>query len=206
MKPDRFRLTRLTCAALVVALLAGCALGRPGPAVKVIAPEVDSPASAGAGIPAAVAVVRPQTDRTRDSDRILVRKGHILMPYAGAVWLDRMPDMVQALLVESLDGSGGYAAVGRHGDLRADYRLITEIRRFEALDVGGAGLTVHLEMQTGLVAQVDREIIDSRRFSQRVPVSGKSLDALVAGFEQAMTGMFAEVNDWALETAGQRPE
>jgi len=53
--------------------------------------------------------------------------------YANSQWTDRVPLLLQSLLVEAFEKSGRIAAVGREtAGIRADYVLETEIRDFEA--------------------------------------------------------------------------
>ena len=53
--------------------------------------------------------------------------------FANAAWSDRAPAMVQSLLIESFEQTGKIISVSRDlAVLRADYILMSELRRFEA--------------------------------------------------------------------------
>ncbi len=192
---------RRLCWVLVCCLwLPGCSLTRPLEPVSVLAPEITLSADAAwPEVDWSIKVQRPSTDRLRDSDRLFVRvAGSRLQAYPGTVWLDRTPDMVQGLTIQALQDSGRFPGVGRAGQLRARFSLATEIWRFDAVDDGGADLSVTLEMQVNLVAQRSGQVVASRRFESRQRSVGRQRDPLMAAFEQALSDYFNDLLPWLL--------
>lgn len=186
--------TRSLAASLAPLLfLSACVIGGEELRYRLIAPQVEAPESVeNARAGQSLAVARPEADRTRDSSRILVRRDRTLLPWAGAAWIDRSPDLVLDLLVEYLDGR--VATVGRYGSLPARNRLDLVMRRFEFVDVGQA-----LQAEIVLVARVfaaDGELLDATTLSGSETAGGESIGAAVAAMEIAMEGLFADLAEW----------
>lgn len=183
----------LLTAALVAA---ACTIGGAERSFRVLEPQLDPVGNEDrAPLDVVLAVARPQADRTRDSSRILVRRDRSLMPWAGVAWNDRAPDLVQDLLVESLDGR--VATVGRHGNLAAGFRLDLELRRFELVETDRSlyaelGLTVRLLDRDGA-------IVDTLRIDEREAAAGDEVEAAVAAMETALEQGIETLADWLRE-------
>jgi cholesterol transport system auxiliary component len=195
---------RLMSLALVIPLVGGCMLARSPGSVSIIAPQLDTVAEADwPEVEWAVLVQRPVADQMRNSDRVLVRVSRSrLQPWPEAAWLDSMPDMVHGLMIQSLEDSGRFAGVGRVGGMRSRFGLISEIRSFEAVDDGSGRLVVELGMRVNLVHQPTGRVMATRSFEESRSVDGRSLDAVVIAFEEAMVGLFADITGWLL-SAGE---
>lgn len=187
--------TALKAASLVGAalLLSACVLGGSDTRYRLIAPQLDSDAAAGTGGPArTLAIARPHADRARDSTRILVRRDRVLMPWSGAAWIDRAPDLVQDLLVAHLDGR--VATVGRYGSLPAEYRLDLVLRRFELVEGDGG-----LEADIAIVARLfdsSGGLLASTRVTSRKPAGAVNIDAAVSAMEAGMETVFGSLAEW----------
>lgn len=196
---------RLPALMVLALLVAGCMLGRQLSSVSIVAPQVD--VAANPDWPQAdwsLQVQRPQADQMRDSDRLLVRVSRSrLQPFPGAAWLDSMPAMVQALMIQQFEDSDRFAGVGRAGGMRSRFSLSTEIRHFEAVDDGQPGLGVDLAIQANLIHHRSGRVLASRTFNHQARVSGTDLDPLVEAFETAMGALFADLTGWVL-TEGER--
>lgn len=190
---NALKLTKAGSLPLLVLLLSACALGGGDRQYRLIAPEVavDIQASERAGT--VLAVARPQADRTRDSSRILVRRGRGLLPWTGAVWVDRAPDLVQGLLVETLDGR--LATVARLGSVAADYRLDLELRRFELVEKAGE-LRAELVLAARLLDASGALLATTSISEQDHLAVGGTLDAAVAAMEDSLTAGFARLAEW----------
>lgn len=176
-----------------VAVLSACALGGEKTRYRLIAPQVEAAGSNAGGEPRhTLAVARPETDRTRDSTRILVRRERTLLPWREAAWIDRAPDLVQDLLVEYLDG--GVAVAGRAGNLPGEYRLDLVVRRFEMAQHNG-----ELEADVELVARLfdaTGQLLAVTTLSGREPAAGKALDDAVSAIETALGKVFTDLAAW----------
>ncbi|MDZ7790241.1 MAG: ABC-type transport auxiliary lipoprotein family protein [Xanthomonadales bacterium] len=175
-----------------VLLLTACALGGASDyrLITLQVPRVDS-ISSDDPLPT-LAIARPQTDRTRDSSRILVRRDRTLMPWSSAAWIDRAPDLVQDLLVDYLNGR--VARTGRAGSLPAEYRLDLNLRRFELVE-GADGLTAEIELVARLFA-ADEALLGNTRLQGVQPAGGHSLEAAAAALEEATADVFGQLAGW----------
>jgi len=133
---------RRAIAAAVASLLtaiAGCANALFGPEVeppetyRLAVPAIDT--TAAARLPLALTVARPRAPQSLDSDRIaVVQPGLRFDHYNGLSWAESAPQMLQSLLVGSLQASGHYEAVmSAPSRVVADLLLDVELRHFEAI-------------------------------------------------------------------------
>ncbi|WP_416899401.1 MAG: ABC-type transport auxiliary lipoprotein family protein [Minwuia sp.] len=112
-------------------------------------------------------------------------------------WTERVPRMVQTLLVESFENSGTIVAVGRQAiGLRADYSLLTEIREFQAERMNGGVVRVRLNAK--LIKQPRQIIVSSRSFETAVPDTGESMDATVRAWDRAIGDVMKDVVQWTI--------
>ncbi|MCC5864195.1 MAG: membrane integrity-associated transporter subunit PqiC [Wenzhouxiangella sp.] len=185
---------------LTMPLLTACALVRNPAPLSILAPAVDvQPRSDQERVDWSLQIQRPMADAMRDSDRVLVRRSASrLQVYAGAAWLDSVPEMLQSKLVRVFADSGAFTGVSRAGGMRTRYSLASEIRHFEAIDDGGPDLVIEVVMQFNLVHQRSARPVATGTLAQRQRVDGKSIDALVGGFEQALEALLDELIDWVL--------
>ena len=81
-----------------------------------------------------LSITSPTAARMIDSFRIAVRPTpDELQVYAGATWSKTPGDMLQDVLLRTLEDSGRMAAVSRQGTgVATDYKLVLDMRRFEA--------------------------------------------------------------------------
>lgn len=174
-------------------LLSACVLGGGETQYRLIAPQLDAGEGA---LPESsdrtLAVARPDADRTRDSTRILVRRDRVLLPWSGAAWIDRAPELVQGLLVNFLDGR--VATVGRYGSLPAKYRLDFVLRRFEFVEQSD-GLHADIAVLARLF-QADGRLLAVTGVERLEPVDGASIEAAVVAMEAGMEGVFGELAEW----------
>jgi cholesterol transport system auxiliary component len=181
----------LATAAAVALLLAGCT------GLKSTAPTeqlyVLRPAPVAAAMAQPLKVVlqlrRPGAQPGLDTERIaLALPGHRLDYYAGARWSAPLPQVTEALFLQSLRGSGRFAQVsGDVGGVGADYLLAVTLRRFEAeYTVTGGIPTVQLQLECVLVNQHEHRQVASFDIVSSAPAAANRQESVVAAFEQAL--------------------
>lgn len=184
---------RIAAALAVVALLSACAIGAGDSRYRLIAPQVAVDIDRPPIENLVLAVGRPQSDRARDSSRILVRRGRDLLPWPEAAWADRAPELLQGIAVETLDGR--LATVVRHGTVPADYRLGLDLRRFELVE-GPDGLEAQFVLGVRMLdasgALIGATTIDAS--GQRT--AGRSLDAAMSAMESAISAGLEQMVEW----------
>ena len=147
-----------------------------------------------------LAVARPDTTQTLDTDRIALLRGSVIDYYADAQWNDSAPRLVQSLLIQAFDKSGRVQAATRDSaSLRADLTLATELRDFEAqYDSADAAPLVVIDLQAKLLDQRGQVIasVDSR---QTTRASQNNVASVVEAFDQATAATLSQIVGWTLQ-------
>jgi len=200
--------TRLLLPAALLASLTGCSLlsGGDRKAVTIYSPAVQVKVDPSWPTVAWQLVLsKPSATRMVDSPRINVRPSPSeLEIYAGATWAQPATDMIEDALLRGFEDSGRIAGVGRAAaGIRADYRLATDIRRFESDYRGQPTPTVVIEINAKLIHVVDQRVVIDRTFRQEQPVGSTEVPAVTAAFEKGLNALTADVVGWAL-TSGQK--
>ena len=150
---------------------------------------------------------RPSAARILDAARIAVRPtpGE-LQVYKGAMWASPPPDMLEDTVLRALEDSGKIPAAARNGaGINAEYRLIMDIRHFEADYDGGGVPSAVIEVNAKLVHVVDHAIAGNRTFRQVQPAAGTEVARVSDAFSQALASVGSEIAGWALQS-GQAHE
>jgi cholesterol transport system auxiliary component len=119
--------------------------------------------------------------------------------YADSVWTDRLPALLQSLMVEAFEADGRVAEVDRDVDrLTKFYLLRTEIRRFEAqyaeAATGSPEVAVVLALQ--LSANPEGRSVGNTLISVRAHASENKVDAVVIAFDSATGDALAQSVAW----------
>jgi cholesterol transport system auxiliary component len=190
--------------AFVVAVtLAGCGslLGPSNPPAQIYRLNPDVP-SQPEGQPVAwqLAVGRPDTAQSLDTDRIALLRGAVMDYYADAQWNDSAPRLVQSLLVQAFDKSGRVQAAPRDSaSLRADLTLATELRDFEAqYDAAETAPLVVIDIQAKLLDQRG-QVIASLNSRQTAHAGQNTVASVVSAFDQAMAAALSQIVNWSLQ-------
>ena len=147
-----------------------------------------------------LAIARPSAPRVVDSPRIGVRPvpGE-LQVYRGAAWAQPATDMLEGSVLRVLEDSGRIAGVGRVASgMRADYRLLMDIRRFEADYAGGALPAATIEVSATLMDSRDQRIVARRTFRQAQPATATDVASVADAFDQALAALAAGIAGWTL--------
>ena len=200
----------LVRSALLLALalpVAGCAVlsGPQRDPVTLYAPQLV--AQADPSWPRAewqLAIAPPSGSGHVDGSRIGVRPvpGE-LQVYRGAAWAQPATDMVEASVLRVLEDSGKLAGVGRLATgLRADYRLLMDVRRFEADYRGGSLPTATLEISATLLDNSRQRSVAHHTFTRVQPAAATDVASVAHAFDQALAAVATDIAGWTL-TRGQ---
>lgn len=120
--------------------------------------------------------------------------------YAEVRWAERVPRMVQTLLVESFENTGKIVSVGRQSvGLRSDFNLKSELREFQAeLRDGSSVPEVVVALNAKLVSQTRQQIVASMNFSRRARAKGATLPQVIEAFDEALGYVLRETVQWSL--------
>lgn len=136
-----------------------------------------------------VSIGRPDFAPGLDTDRIAVLKGRQLDYYRGARWGARTVEVVQSMLVSSLNDQGLFRSVtAEQARVSTDYMLDIEVRHFEA-DYANAGPSgapeAHVAIVGRLIRIVDRKLVTTVSSQARVAASAERMNAVAQAFEAA---------------------
>ncbi|HST44293.1 MAG TPA: ABC-type transport auxiliary lipoprotein family protein [Luteimonas sp.] len=154
-----------------------------------------------------LALAPPSAARVIDSFRIAVRPtpGEYQV-YKGASWAKTPTDMLQDTVLRALEDSGRIGAVARQGSgVAADYKLVTDLRRFDADYAGNALPAATIEVNVKLLHTIDQSIVASRTFLQATPAAGTDVARVSDAFSTSLGRIGGEISGWILVT-GQEHE
>jgi cholesterol transport system auxiliary component len=134
------------------------------------------------------------------TDRILIKPNPLQAQYQpGARWVDPLPDMVQGLLVASLQNSGRYRLVGRDGaGMTPDFVALVEVNSFEA---DAPAMTTHVALTVSLLSVQDRRLLATRRFTASAQPAATDTLTLITAFDAATGRVLADAVAWIDQTA-----
>ena len=179
----------LLAAALSVA---GCSTGSlfdsdtPVPQSYVLAP---APAATGdvAPAPVDVSISRPDLAPGLDSDRIAVLRERELDYYRGVRWGSRALELIQTLVVDSLEDQRLFRSVtAEQARVAGDYVLDLQVRDFQAeyTDASDAP-TVHVALVGRLIRVIDRKLVATVTADAKTQANEDRLREVLAAFERA---------------------
>lgn len=139
-------------------------------------------------LPLALAVAPPRASASLDTERIAVVQPDSRFDYfSGVRWAEPAPQMLQQLLVRALAADGRFATVvAAPSRVPADLSLDVELRSFEAVYAGGAGVpVVRVEMQVTLVDARKAQRLASFVVRAEAAAADNRRAAVLESFERA---------------------
>ena len=215
--PGRSGMVRTLAASLALVLtLGGCSLlgGGEREASTIFAPDPRVPAEPSwPQVDWQLSISPPQAARVIDSLRIAVRPSpDELQVYKGARWAKTPTQQVEDTILRTLEDSGRIPAVARQGSgVSADYKLVLDMRRYEADYAGRAVPAATIEVNAKLLHAPDQVVVASRTFLQSVPAGASDVASVVQAFSDALGRTGSEISGWVLatgeahEASGQHP-
>lgn len=206
MKSTRARIASASAVLATAVLLGGCSVlggGKQNDPVTVYSPQISIPADPSwPTVRWQLAILNPSAARVVDSTRIAVRPvAGELQVYKRAGWAQPSSDLIEGVLLHGFEDSGRIASVARAGaGIRQDYKLVTDVRRFESEYAGAATPSALVEVNAKLVHTVDQRVVASRTFLHREPAGSEDVGVVVTAFERALAALGHEVIGWTLVT------
>jgi cholesterol transport system auxiliary component len=151
----------------------------------------------------ALNVATPSAPESLDTARIaLTQPPYTMDYYANAAWPDRLPILLQRLIIEALEKSGEIASVAAESaGVRSDYTLQIEIRDFAAHYAVPDGIpSVQTRVELKMVRSHARDIVASVALVQTVEAQANTVEAVVAAFNQATGSLLQQIAAWVLQT------
>ncbi len=194
-----------SAALLAPLVLGGCSLllggSREPPTIYAPDPRVQAdPAWPRAGWQ--LSISRPEAARMVDSLRIAVQPSPgEFQVYKGASWAKTPSQQIEDAVLRALEDSGKIDGVARQGSgVAADYKLVMDLRRYEADYAGSQVPAATIEINAKLLHLPANEIVGSRTFLQSVPAAATDVGAVTQAFSQALGRTAGEIAGWTLAT------
>lgn len=201
--PDRpSRLLAMVGAFLLLLSTAGCSLlGGSKEPVTIYAPDPRLVADPSwPRVDWQLTLAPPSASRSVDSPRIAVRPepGEIQV-YKGVRWSKTPSEQVEDTVLHALEDSNKIAAVGRQDTgIAADYKLVMDLRRYEADYAGNGVPAATIEVNAKLLHSIDQEVVATRTFLQAVPAAGTDTAVVARAFGQALGTIGHDIAGWTL--------
>jgi cholesterol transport system auxiliary component len=210
-RTDGRRRLSLAVLAIACALVAGCSLlggggTRERGTIYAPDPRIDADPS-WPTVQWQLAIGPATAARMTDSLRIAVRPTpDELQVYKGASWSRPPTQMLEDAVLRALEDSGRIGAVARQGSgINGNYKLVMDLRRFEADYAGAAVPSATIEVNAKLLHSVDQQVVASRTFLAARPAADAAVPAVVASFDAALADVTRQISGWIL-VAGEQHE
>ena len=181
------------CSLVCAFLLSGCASSAPPSTFNLSAPTGGYSVSRAR---ASLVVVQPTATAPADGDRIVVRTGPRTIAYLhGAQWVEPLPALVQDRLIEAFENARLIRSVSRPSDnLNADFKLVTEIRRF---DIDAATGEAVVEIAAKLASESNGAIVAGQIFDGRAVGSAQEGAPATQALNDALGQVLRQIVAWA---------
>ena len=140
-------------------------------------------------------MAEPTTVQAFEAERIVAKdKAGTVSLIGGGQWADRLPRLVQARLIQTLEGASRNRAVGRPGDgITGDNQLNTEIRAFNLDSRTGEAV---VEISAKLVDAKSGRVLKGRVFSARTPVGSANVGEVAPALDKSAATVFVSIARW----------
>jgi cholesterol transport system auxiliary component len=121
-----------------------------------------------------------------------------LQVYRGASWAQPATDLLQDAVQRTLEDSGRIQAVASsEAGILGDYRLVMDLRRFEADYAGQPTPSAVIEVNAKLVQNRDQRVVASRTFLHK-SASDAEIASVAAAFEDSLSAVTHDIVGWVL--------
>ena len=150
-----------------------------------------------------VEIDTPNAPRGLAGDHIAILHDGVSLAYIqDARWISPAPQLVQALMIDTINAEDRHLAPTRADDgVRADYELRLDLQEFEAVYDRGPDTAplVRVRLSARLVAEQGRRFAGARVVTVEVRAHANRTTAIVAAFDEAASGASREIADWTAE-------
>jgi cholesterol transport system auxiliary component len=145
-----------------------------------------------------LAVDMPLSEASLDTQRIALTPSAYERDYlADGQWPERLPKIMQEVLLESLSERWGGASVSRvTAGLQVKYLLQTEIQDFSVYQLNAGQPEVHLKVAFKLVDLRARKVLAGQVFCIKETACASSMGAIVEAFNNGVHHLLAQAMPW----------
>jgi cholesterol transport system auxiliary component len=114
--------------------------------------------------------------------------------------------MLQDAVQRTLEDSGRIPAVASaDAGILGDYKLVMDLRRFEADYAGSAQPSAVVEVNAKLVNNRGQRVVASRTFLQQKQATSVDVAQVATAFEEALEAATADIAGWVLVSGNSDP-
>lgn len=145
-----------------------------------------------------LAIDMPMGEASLNTERIALNPAPYERDYlADGQWPDRLPKIMQEVLVEGLSERWGGASVSRVGaGLQVKYLLQTDIQDFSVYNLNTACPEVHLKVAFNVINLRERKVVMGQVFTVKEPACASSMTAIVAAFNKGVRTLLDQAIPW----------
>jgi cholesterol transport system auxiliary component len=143
-----------------------------------------------------LAVEQPTALQILDTEKVVISPNPGEVAYlTDAQWVDRLPKLMQARIVQSFENSTRIRAVAKTQDrVSADYILVIDVRQFGIQAYDGPQAVVELSVK--IVYQRGGRIAAGTVLTSRIAASGTSGQAATLALDQAFSDVLVQMVKW----------
>lgn len=152
-------------------------------------------------LPASLAIDIPLSEASLNTSRIAITPSPFQRNYlADGEWPDRLPRILQEVLIESLSQRWGGVHVNRMAaGLEAKYLLRPEIQDFSVYHLGEGVPEVHLKITFKLINLRNRQAIAAHTFTEVISSSSPTMNGIVESFNKGLQCLLEKTAPWIEE-------
>jgi ABC-type uncharacterized transport system auxiliary subunit len=173
----------------------------PAPTIFSLEAAPAGPAPSAAPKDVVIAVATPNATAAQSGNDIAWRTNGTLAFVEGASWEGRKLDLLQTLLIRTIDRRGASRGAAPSGEGVANAEIRWDLIAFEIREAGD--LKAHMQVSAKVFDARTRRLIAAREFEENVPIQGRSTAAAAQALEQVARQAAAKIADWAV---AQTPE
>lgn len=149
--------------------------------------------------PVQILITNPSALKTLDGQDIMVQGNGATISYLkDSQWADRLPNLVQARLVQAFEDTRRLAGVGRPGDgLAINYQIISDIRVF-GINASQSPQNAEVEIAVKVLDDRSGNVRATQIFKAQSPVHGVDNDAYAKALEEAFSQVTSQIVNWTL--------
>ena len=175
--------------------LTGGGTSKPGGVLYDLKPATDFPRTR--TIKSRLVIPDPNAVILFDSQKILVRTGpETYSDLGNARWIDNLPKLIQARIVQSFENAHQLDAIGRPSEqAAAGFRLELTIRSFE---LGLQPSPTALIDLTARLVNDKGEVVAARIFAASIPAASTEVADVVAAMNKAFSQVATDIVNWTI--------
>lgn len=147
-----------------------------------------------------ILVPAPTAVKALDGQDIEIKGADDSISYLkGAQWGDRLPNLVQARLIQAFENSGKLGGVGRPGEgLAINYQILSDIRSFNIVLMTREQRLAYVEIGVKIMDDKTGNIVASRIFKSQTLVPGFDNGQYAFALDNAFKLATKDIVNWVL--------